>query len=147
MNLIQGPALTDVQYYAGRLLASFPTFVSAFYPIVTGRSFNFSETEGREPYQLTMMRELRNVFDGNLKDANGNLHQHLMINIPPRYGKTTLLHYFVAWCFARHPDCNFLYISYEKDLAALQTFRIREIIHHPEFFKYFGVNLSCTSRA
>ena len=131
----------------GLMLGSFPIFVQTFYPIVTGRPFKIANSPGRQPYQLIMMQELRNSFDGLLRDANNNPCQHLMINIPPRYGKTSMLHYFVAWCFANYPDSNFLYISYEKDLAALQTYRIREILQHPDFFKYFGVRISNTSRA
>jgi predicted phage terminase large subunit-like protein len=139
--------LTDDEYYRGLMLGSFMIFVQTFFPIMTGRPFKLSNSPGREPYQLTMARELRASFDGTLKDDNGKLCQHLMINIPPRYGKTSMLHYFTAWCIAKYPDSNFLYISYEKDLAALQTLRIREIVQHPEFEKYFGVRLTSASRA
>jgi hypothetical protein len=139
--------LSDKDYHRGLMLSSFPIFIQSFYPIITGRPFKIANSVGREPYQLTMMKALRQSFNNELVNDNGKPAQHLMINIPPRYGKTTMLHYFVAWCFARYPDSNFLYISYEKDLAALQTFRIREIIQHPDFYNYFGVKLAATSRA
>jgi predicted phage terminase large subunit-like protein len=162
----------DITYRGTVMRASFMVFVKTFFPLMTGRKFRlanqqeytpddgqlyhdeldyfakYSHCIGREPYQLTMARELRASYDGELGYSDkGHKYQHVMINIPPRYGKTSMLHYFVAWCFANNPACNFLYISYEKDLAALQTLRIREIIQHPEFFKYFGVQLSSVSKA
>lgn len=139
--------LSDDEYYRGLMLGSFMIFVQTFFPIMTGRPFQLAQAPGREPYQLTMARELRASYDGKLIDANKKTYQHVLINIPPRYGKTTLMHYFAAWCFANHPESNFIYASYEQTLAALQTLRIREIVSHPEFQRYFDLRLSGVSKA
>lgn len=155
---------SDIEYHRIALQGSFMLFIQTFYPILNGYravtiidshgnekeeliGFKLANSISRESYQITIAKALRQSFDNELKDANGNHLTNLMINIPPRYGKTTMMHYFAAWCFARYPDSNFLYISYEQTLAALQTLRIREIISHPEYQRLFDLRLSSVSKA
>ena len=66
----------------------------------------------------------------------------LIINVPPRYGKTELLIHFVAWALAQYPDSNFLYVSYSLGLAKKQTKTIRQIVSQTEFRDIFGVGMS-----
>jgi hypothetical protein len=60
---------------------------------------------------------------------------------------TEIMIHLVAWCLAKFPDCNFLYVSYSHSLAAKQTQTIREIISMPHYKKLFGVELSESSSA
>ena len=47
---------------------------------------------------------LMRVFRGEIK--------RLIINVPPRYSKTELaVINFMAWCFGKVPDCEFIHIS------------------------------------
>lgn len=66
----------------------------------------------------------------------------LVINVPPRYGKTELLIHFVAWALAQYPDSNFLYVSYSLGLAKKQTKTIRQIVSMNEYRDIFEVALS-----
>ena len=66
----------------------------------------------------------------------------LVINVPPRYGKTELLINFVAWALAQYPDSNFLYVSYSLGLAKKQTKTIRQIVAMNEYRDIFGFGLS-----
>ncbi len=68
--------------------------------------------------------------------------KRLIINVPPRYGKTELLIHFVAWALAQHPDSNFLYVSYSLGLAKKQSKTIRQIVAMNEFRDIFQVGLS-----
>ena len=79
------------------------------------------------------------VFNGETK--------RLVINVAPRSGKTELLIHFVAWCFARYPDCNFLYTSYSHSLAAKQTAIVRNIMLLNEYKQLFPISLSKGSQA
>ena len=40
-----------------------------------------------------------------------------IINLPPRSGKTTMTIYFIAYSLAINPFCNFIYVSYSRELS------------------------------
>lgn len=109
-------------------------FTRVFYRARTGREFILSSPVGRESHFLAITKALERVMRGECR--------RLIINVPPRYGKTELLIHFVAWALARYPDSNFLYVSYSLELAKKQTQTIRDIINLPEFSSLFGVKLA-----
>ena len=113
--------------------SSLLTFVRTFFKIRTGREFELSNPIGRESHYITIARALEAVLEGDCK--------RLIINVPPRYGKTELLIHFVAWALARYPDSNFLYVSYSHTLAKRQTQIIRDIINLSHYKNLFGVKL------
>lgn len=114
-------------------------FVKYFYFLRTGRRFDLSSPVGRESHYLTICRALIRVMKGECR--------RLIINVPPRYGKTEILIHFVAWAMAQFPDCNFLYVSYSVGLAKKQTKTIRQILNMPEYRDIFGVWMSNDSMA
>jgi hypothetical protein len=81
----------------------------------------------------TICKALMDVFDGKTN--------RLIINVPPRYGKSELLIHFVAWALAQYPDSNFIYVSYSHSLAKKQTQTIRNIIQMTEYKDLFKVML------
>lgn len=122
-----------------KLWGSLLLFTQVFYKLRTGREFSVSQPVCREPYVITLCRALTQSLYGN--------NPYLLINIPPRYGKTELLIHFVAWSLSRYPDSQFLYISYSHALAKKQTQTIRQIMNLPHYKKLFGVSLSDYSTA
>jgi phage terminase large subunit-like protein len=134
---ISGLSVKDVT--KAELLGSFLLFARVFFKLKTGREFVISQPPGREPHVITIARELKAVF--NMQTTR------LLINVPPGYHKSTLLVYWVAWCYANYPDCNFLYISVGYDLAVKHTATIKEIIEMPEYKRLFGVYLQQDSRS
>lgn len=122
-----------------QLLGSFLKFTQFFYYIRLRRQFKIGQPIAREALYITIGRALTKVMRGEIK--------RLIINVPPRYGKTELLIHFVAWTLARFPDSNYLYVSYSQTLAAEQTSKIKEIIELPIYRKLFGVKLSQISSA
>ena len=102
------------------LSASLMKFTQSFFSLRTGRLFALSEPVGRESHYITVCRALHKVMRGETN--------RLIINVPPRYGKTELLIHFVAWALAQYPDSNFLYVSYSLGLAKKQTKTIRQIV-------------------
>jgi predicted phage terminase large subunit-like protein len=73
---------------------------------------------------------LMRVFRGETK--------RLIINIPPRYSKTELaVINFMAWCFGKVPDCEFIHISYSATLAANNAFQTRNLVQETAFKRVF----------
>jgi predicted phage terminase large subunit-like protein len=124
----------DLSTEKDRLSSSLLEFTQDFYYLRTGRRFELSEPVSRESHYLTICRALVRVMKGETN--------RLIINVPPRYGKTELLIHFVAWAMAQFPDSNFLYVSYSLGLAKKQTKTVRQIIAMQEFRDIFGVSLA-----
>lgn len=73
---------------------------------------------------------LMRVFNGECK--------RLIINIPPRYSKTEIaVVNFVAWCFGKVPDCEFIHASYSSTLAVNNSSNIRSLIQHEAYSVIF----------
>lgn len=121
--------------YWGSLLL----FTQTFFKLRTGHEFKLSQPICREPHVITLCRALTQVLEGNT--------QRLIINIPPRYGKSELVIHFIAWALSRYPDSQFLYISYAHMLAKKQTQTIRQIVSLPAYKKLFDIKLSDSSSA
>lgn len=63
----------------------------------------------------------------------------LIINIPPRSGKTELaVKSFIAWCMGNWPHSQFIHASYSKRLATANTYEVRATMQHEEYVKIFG---------
>ncbi len=65
--------------------------------------------------------------------------KRLIINIPPRSGKTELaVINFMAWCMGNWPDSEFIHASYSKRLATGNAFNVRAIMLHEAFSEIFA---------
>lgn len=74
---------------------------------------------------------LEKVFIGDIK--------RLIINIPPRSGKTELaVKDFISWCLGNVKDCEFIHASYAKDLATANVSETRNIMQHEAYAAVFG---------
>lgn len=63
----------------------------------------------------------------------------LIINIPPRSGKTELaVINFIAWCMGNFPESEFIHASYSKRLATNNTYNARAVMQHEKFTTIFG---------
>lgn len=84
----------------------------------------------------------RDVCDALMRVFRGET-KRLIINIPPRYSKTELaVINFMAWCFGKVPDCEFIHISYSATLAANNAFQTRNLVQEEAFrrvFPYFAL--------
>lgn len=126
---------------AAELKGSLLGFIQYFFKHITGRDFIISSPIGRESHHISLCRALTQLQ--RLQIPNHRLN----INVPPGYGKSTILSMWVAWCIALRPDCNFLYISYSFELAVKHTTFIKTIIESRQFRYLFDVTLKKESRA
>ena len=131
--------LTDFDKTKIQLLGDLMIFQRVFFKLRKGQDFALSTPPGRECRHITMCKAFKRVFLGECK--------RLIISIPPRYSKTEWAVGFIAWATANFPDSNHLYISYAQSVASRQTQAIRDIITHPMYRHYFGVELDSSSSA
>lgn len=100
--------------------ASFAFFARYFFKARKGSKFQLSD------HHEQIVRDLEDLFYGRV--------QNLIINCPPRYSKTELcIVLFVAWCYARNPQCEFMHLSYSSTLAMVNSDAIREVLKSKEF--------------
>jgi hypothetical protein len=73
----------------------------------------------------------------------------LIINVPPRSGKTELaVKAFIAWTMGLRPDCEFIYASYSKRLATANAYDVRAIMQSEAYRQlYDSVALQEDSKA
>lgn len=97
--------------------------------------FMFAATKGADlkfnGHQTLICAALERVVLGRTK--------RLIINVPPRSGKTELaVINFMAWCMGNWPDCEFIHASYSKRLATTNTFKTRALVEHEAHSAVFG---------
>lgn len=65
--------------------------------------------------------------------------KRLIINIPPRSGKTELaVISFISWCMGNFPDSEFIHASYSKRLATANAYAVRAIMQHEKYKEIFA---------
>jgi len=98
-----------------RCEGDFTTFCHVFFLATTGRHWVTA------PYHKIVTGTLEKVTRGEIRQ--------LIINIPPRYGKTWLVCVlWVAWNLAKSPWSRFLYTSYSDDLVLKSSRFVRDVI-------------------
>jgi len=71
---------------------------------------------------------------------NGEITR-LIINMPPRYGKTEIaVIAFVAWCIAKSPRAKFIHLTYSEPLALENSMKAKDIIQSDEFKEIWGLD-------
>ena len=116
--------LTSLTAHKYACLHSFATFVADFYKEKCGRDFVFGF-----PHR-TIIKALERVICGKCC--------RLIINIPPRYGKTELaVRHFIAYGLALNPAAKFLHLSYSATLAEENSVAIKDILDLDIYKRYF----------
>lgn len=86
------------------------------------------------PHFIKIANTLEEVAKGNIK--------RLIINIPPRYGKTELaVKCFIAWSLAKNPQSKFIHLSYSDSLALDNSSQTKEYIESDAFQKFWEMKL------
>lgn len=86
------------------------------------------------PHFVIIANALEKVAKGKTK--------RLIINIPPRYGKTELaVKCFIAWSLAKNPASKFIHLSYSDDLALDNSSQTKEYIESEAFQSLWQMEL------
>lgn len=83
----------------------------------------------------------------SLEMRANNQAKHLVINIPPRYGKTQMIVCWIAQQLARNPRSQFMYLSYSDTLAIKSSAEVREIITSDAFQELWKIELKTDSNS
>lgn len=92
-------------------------------------------------HQRLICEKLEQVVTGDIT--------RLIINIPPRSGKTMLaVHMFMSWYMGNFPWSEFIHASYSKRLATVNTYAVRSIMQEQSYIDLFpSVKLKQDSQA
>lgn len=113
-----------MQVEAEECRRSLKIFMLAVWPIIEPTPF-----VGGMPIDA-MIEHLEAVTRGEIRK--------LVINIPPRHSKSSLLTIWRAWSWLQNPAERFLCASYSLDLSTRDNLRVRRIIEDPWFQLRFG---------
>lgn len=116
----------------GRLIlsASLRNFISFFFWYMYRQEFIF------KPFHDEIIRKLEDIAFGRAEKKN------LIINLPPRMGKSSICQMFCAWSYMINPHSNCIYTSYSDDLTSAFSKDIRSIIESDAFRVLTGVQLN-----
>lgn len=91
------------------------------------------------PHLVLIANALQDVASGKTK--------RLIINIPPRYGKTELaVKCFISWCLAKNPQSKFIHLSYSSDLALDNSSQTKEYIESQSFQDIWEMELKADAK-
>ena len=116
-------------------MADLHAFTRAMFPARRGGQFKSNW------HQEVICSALERVVIGKSK--------RLIVNVPPRSGKTELaVINFMAWCMGLFPDSEFIHASYSKRLATANTYAVRALMQSGKYQAVFPwTSLQQDSRA
>jgi hypothetical protein len=69
--------------------------------------------------------------------------QNLLINIPPRFGKSTIVSVmFPAWLWVQDPTLRLVYSSYAQSLSTRDSLATRQLIDSPWYQRFWSRRFS-----
>ena len=106
--------------------------------------FIFKENTGNKfevaPFHIELAQTLEKVSKGEIN--------RLIINIPPRYGKTEIaVKMFIAWSLAKNPASKFIHLSYSDALALDNSSQTREYITNDAYQSLWPLQLKKDSQS
>ena len=91
-------------------------------------------------FHKELAQTLERVHKGEIK--------RLIINIPPRYGKTEIaVKMYISWCLAKNPRAKFIHLSYSDALALDNSSMTREYILSDAFQRIWQLTLKKDSQS
>lgn len=112
------------EIYTQLLLSDLLLFTQHYFELKNGSKFNTNKVATH------VTKQLMRVHRGELKN--------LIINIPPRCGKTEITKHFAAWGFAHNKNCKYIYTSFSNELALKCSDEVKDIIKHSDFVRRFN---------
>ena len=80
---------------------------------------------------IEICNHLIKVYKGEIKK--------LVINMPPRSGKTEIVNTFIEWTITKHPQSKYIMTSYSDTLVANSSQQIRDMINSLEHKSLFEI--------
>ena len=96
-----------------------------------------------EKFYQPRQKTLKPLLDA-LQELEDDKLDELLLSMPPRCGKTTMLIFFAAWEMGRHPDRACLYTAFSNVITKTFYKGVLEIIKDPITYKWNDVFPSVT---
>ena len=127
--------MTGDDYIRAYCLSSLERFARHFFKAMYKKKFIVSN------HHTQIISALQDVAEGKCRK--------LIINMPPRYGKSEIaVKMFISYGLAVNPSSKFVHLSYSDDLARDNSETVRSLILHDEFRRIFPyIELSQSSRS
>jgi hypothetical protein len=119
------------------LKTSFKAFIKVFHYYLFNENFIFKS------FHNTIIDKLENL----VFNYNTNPKKNLCINLPPRFGKTFLMKYFIAWTYTINKKANNICTSYSEELILDFSNDIKNIVNSPLYYKLFSLELDKNSKS
>ena len=112
------------------LSASLKNFIAFFFWYMYRQQFIF------RPFHNLIIKKLEDIAFGRAEKKN------LIINVPPRFGKSAIMQMFCGWCYMLNPHSNCIYTSYSDDLTSSFSKDIRAMVESDAFKTLTGIKLN-----
>ncbi len=128
----------------GRLLGSLYFYFLYMYTAINGKAPEIPEPVGRHNHIKVICDALQAAIE-----CRFDIYEILvlLITVPPRYGKTTIIIYAITWCYAHNAAANNIYGSFKKTLSTEKTEEMRKILQSKTFQELFDTRISKSSSA
>lgn len=118
----------------GKCESSLLFFTRYLFKENTGSKFEVAE------FHKTLADTLEQVYNGEIT--------RLIINIPPRYGKTEIaVKMYICWVLAKNPRAKFIHLSYSDSLALDNSSQAMEYIRSDAFRLIWPIQLKNDSQS
>jgi hypothetical protein len=87
----------------------------SFYEYCVTRAPSFYKDD--RPHLKLIADTLQQLYEGRLLKPNGEPYENIMMNIPPRHGKSRTLILFCEWALGKDKENKIITASYNEDLA------------------------------
>ena len=114
---------------------SFKYFIQIFHYYLYRQQFVF------KPFHLDIIKRLESIVFGTATKKN------LLINMPPRMGKSQIMQYFIAWGYALNKQSNFILTSYGDSLVLKFSDTVKSIVDSELYKKMFSIEVNKKAKA
>lgn len=111
-----------------RLQGNLKHFIQVFHFLTTNQEFQIKD------FHLELIKKLQDIV--------GYEQKNLLIEMPPRAGKSETINYFICWTYTINPFCNNIVTCYSDDLVGKFSKKMKHIIDTELYQKLFNLKLS-----
>ena len=87
-------------------------------------------------YLVVLCDTLQKLYEGNLYNEEGKRYHRMIINLPPRHGKSRTLNLFTQWLLGKNNENRIITASYNDDLATQFSRQCRDGIQQEKTLNY-----------
>lgn len=110
------------------LLTNFAEYCKWIHFMANGTEYDMTE------YHLAICKKLQERATNSIVPKKRNLG----ICVPPGFGKSLLVQYYISWVFARNKQSMFCYVAYGEKLIKKLSREVRNLLMMPEWEELFG---------